>query len=262
MRQRTSRLTKQMKQFLRALPLLYRSRHNRSLTRIFSSYIGVFPLCIFTSPFTWIRNLIRSQKRFERPDQYPHRFYVPDLKTLPFAPQDKISKYLEDNFETISNEYRTIAPKLSQTPSKNLIAQGAWNTFPLIRAAKRIEKNIEKCPQTWAIVEQCPLPWGALGGVYFSILSPCTKIAPHCGPSNLKYRYHLTIKEAEGAMIRSGSEWRTWEEGKCLILDDSFEHEVAHEGNHERVVLIVDCWRSDLTADERNFLTHLHKRWS
>jgi aspartate beta-hydroxylase len=46
-----------------------------------------------------------------------------------------------------------------------------------------------------------------------------------------------------------------------LILDDSFEHEVRHQGDRKRVVLIVDCWHPDLTEEERNFLERLHDIW-
>ena len=35
---------------------------------------------------------------------------------------------------------------------------------------------------------------------------------------------------------------RSWREGKFIILDDSFEHEVWQEGNSIRVILIVDIW--------------------
>jgi aspartate beta-hydroxylase len=49
--------------------------------------------------------------------------------------------------------------------------------------------------------------------------------------------------------------------GECLILDDSFEHEVRHDGTRRRVVLIVDCWHPDLTEPEREFITHVHRVW-
>ncbi len=32
--------------------------------------------------------------------------------------------------------------------------------------------------------------------------------------------------EAGKCEIRVGSEWRRWEFGKCIVFDDSFEHEV------------------------------------
>lgn len=47
---------------------------------------------------------------------------------------------------------------------------------------------------------------------------------------------------------------RTWTEGNILILDDSFEHEVWHNGTTYRLILIVDVWHPDLTADEKKTL--------
>lgn len=102
---------------------------------------------------------------------------------------------------------------------------------------------------------------GTRGGVYFSILPPGTRIKPHCGPSNLKLRYHLTIEPADGARIRSGGTWRSWVPEGCLILDDALEHEVVHDGDVRRVVLIVDCWHRNLTEHERDFLRRVNQIW-
>jgi aspartyl/asparaginyl beta-hydroxylase (cupin superfamily) len=46
--------------------------------------------------------------------------------------------------------------------------------------------------------------------------------------------------------MRVGNEIRSWEEGKCLIFDDTVEHEVWHRGVSPRAVLLVDFARSDL----------------
>lgn len=35
------------------------------------------------------------------------------------------------------------------------------------------------------------------------------------------------------------------------MFDDSFEHEVWHNGSGTRLVLIVDVWHPDLTRAER-----------
>ena len=48
---------------------------------------------------------------------------------------------------------------------------------------------------------------------------------------------------------------RTWKEGKFILFDDSFEHEVWHEGNSLRLVLIVDVWHPELTAREKSTLS-------
>lgn len=48
---------------------------------------------------------------------------------------------------------------------------------------------------------------------------------------------------------------RGWEEGKVFIFDDSFEHEVWHNGTEFRLVLIVDVWHPELTMLEKKTLS-------
>ena len=63
---------------------------------------------------------------------------------------------------------------------------------------------------------------------------------------------HTFKYEGGGAWIRVGKENRTWErEGSVLIFDDSFEHEVHHNGVHRRIVLIMDFWHPELVISER-----------
>jgi hypothetical protein len=42
--------------------------------------------------------------------------------------------------------------------------------------------------------------------------------------------------------------------GRCLVFDDSFEHEVGHDGATERVVLILDMAHPDLDQTHRQRL--------
>ena len=57
--------------------------------------------------------------------------------------------------------------------------------------------------------------------------------------------------------MRVGEEVRGWAAGKCLIFDDSFEHEVWHDGDAERIVLICDLWHPqlDVASTVRPMLT-------
>lgn len=48
---------------------------------------------------------------------------------------------------------------------------------------------------------------------------------------------------------------RTWKEGKFIVFDDSFEHEVWHDGTEPRLVLIVDVWHPELTEEQKRTLT-------
>lgn len=59
--------------------------------------------------------------------------------------------------------------------------------------------------------------------------------------------------------MRVGDEIRYPEAGKCIIFDDSFNHEAWHEGDQTRLILILDFWHPDLTDDEVKFFTVLQK---
>lgn len=44
---------------------------------------------------------------------------------------------------------------------------------------------------------------------------------------------------------------REWKEGECIVFDDSWEHEVWHKGDVDRVVLLINFWHPELPPDER-----------
>ena len=56
-----------------------------------------------------------------------------------------------------------------------------------------------------------------------------------------------------GCRIRVGDEVREWRQGECLVFDDSFEHEVWHEGTDERIVLICDLWHPAVSLEDDVF---------
>lgn len=100
------------------------------------------------------------------------------------------------------------------------------------------------------------------GEVTFSRLAPRTRISAHCAPSNLRLTAHLGLvvpdlasgkksgNDAEPRLdlcrIRVGDSWNTWEHGKCLVFDDSFEHEVVNDSDQERIVLLIRFPHPDL----------------
>ena len=59
--------------------------------------------------------------------------------------------------------------------------------------------------------------------------------------------------------IRVGDDTRRWREGACLVFDDYFEHEAWNRTTEDRIVLIVDLWHPDLSADEVRLLEGLHR---
>ena len=82
------------------------------------------------------------------------------------------------------------------------------------------------------------------------MLDAGTHILPHFGPTNIRLRCHLGLQVPEGCTLRVAEETRAWQEGRCLIFDDSFDHEVRHSGQGQRVVLLIDFWHPDLSPAE------------
>ena len=104
----------------------------------------------------------------------------------------------------------------------------------------------------------------------FSALAPETHVTEHYGPTNKKLRCHLplvvprrTVENSESSpplcSITVANEERRLQAGKCVIFDDSFLHEAVNRARPfdkvdpatgPRVVLIVDIWHPDLSAEE------------
>jgi aspartate beta-hydroxylase len=87
-----------------------------------------------------------------------------------------------------------------------------------------------------AIHAQQPLP----GLASLLWLYPGSRVAPHCGHTNSRLRVHLGIRVPEGAGLRVRDCVTTWQEGKVIVFDDSFEHEVWNRGSSARVILLFD----------------------
>ena len=80
---------------------------------------------------------------------------------------------------------------------------------------------------------------------------------------NLRLRVHLPLivpsscKDSENCGIRCGASTRRWEEGKCLVLDDSYYHDVWNNTDESRVVLLVDLWHPDVQQGERECINDM-----
>ncbi len=129
------------------------------------------------------------------------------------------------------------------SPDQKRISKGDnWKTFGLYVFGKRIEQNCELCPRTAAAVSSIPNMRTAM----FSILKPHYHIVPHKGPTRAVVRAHLGVKvpkDWKNVWIRVDDQILNWQEGKVVLFDDSFEHEVRNDTDELRAVLFLDIDR-------------------
>lgn len=117
-----------------------------------------------------------------------------------------------------------------------------WKTFFLRGVGLDCEENAKHCPETMKVIEKIP----GCTTAFFSILSPRKHIPHHRGPWAGVLRLHMGLLVPEPrhmCRIRIADQVHAWEEGKCVIFDDTYNHEVWNDTDGYRVVLFVDFKR-------------------
>ncbi len=129
------------------------------------------------------------------------------------------------------------------SPDQVRISKGDnWKIFAFQVYGHRIEHNRLLCPETAKALDALP----DLQNAWFSILAPGYQIPRHRGATNAVVRCHLGLAipaRAEDCWIRVGDEVRCWRYGRCMLFDDTYEHEVHNNTDEPRVVLFLDVNR-------------------
>ncbi|ORT56091.1 aspartyl/asparaginyl beta-hydroxylase domain-containing protein [Streptomyces sp. CB03238] len=178
--------------------------------------------------------------------------YLPSLDPVPVHdPADFwFVPYLEENYPLIRAELEQVLGTADNgflPVEEPLLATGDWKQVTFYEGGQRFDEACERFPVTAGIIEAIPeATLAGPGVVTLSRLQPGSRIVPHCGASNAKLRVHLGLHVPEGPRMRVGDRTLRWNQGSCLVFDDSFEHEVWHTGDAPRVVLLMDVWHPRL----------------
>ncbi len=157
---------------------------------------------------------------------------------------------LEANWQLIRAELDEVMKGHAELPNfqdisedqKRISQDDKWKTFFLYGYGYRMPENCARCPETTRLVEAVP----GMKTAFFSILSADKHIPAHRGPYKGVMRYHLGLmvpEPREHCRIRVGTEFAVWQEGKSILFDDTYEHEVWNDTAGTRVVLFMDVER-------------------
>ena len=200
--------------------------------------------------------------------QEPTGYYFPGLPQIQYferADFDWVSK-VESATAAIRDELRAVLaggraefrPYLHGNTTQpriddnQLVDSPDWSALFLCENGRLNDAMIARCPRTWAVMQTVPAPRIANSPtVMFSLLRAGARIAPHTGMLNTRLICHLPLIIPDGCRFRVGNEVREWEEGKLVIFDDTIEHEAWNDGDRDRIILIFDIWRPELSEQER-----------
>jgi beta-hydroxylase len=157
---------------------------------------------------------------------------------------------LEKNFDVIHRELQGILAMREYiplfhdlSPDQKRISTGEnWRTFFLKGFGYEAEQGWKRCPETMKTLDKIP----NLRTAFFSILGPNYHIPHHQGVTKGLIRCHLGLivpDQRDQCVMRVDDQICQWEEGRCLVFDDTYDHEVWNKTDQERVVLLMDVDR-------------------
>jgi aspartyl/asparaginyl beta-hydroxylase (cupin superfamily) len=160
------------------------------------------------------------------------------------------ARAFECNWKTIRGElerilhYRDELPHLYEVSPENtrISADDRWKSFVLYGFGYRSEHNCTLCPETARLLATVP----GLETAFFSILAPGAHIPAHKGLAKGLLRCHLGLivpKATEPCLLYLDGTPHAWQEGRVLLFDDTYRHEVHNATDEDRVVLLFDFER-------------------
>jgi aspartyl/asparaginyl beta-hydroxylase (cupin superfamily) len=149
---------------------------------------------------------------------------------------------LTKNWDVIRDEYLALSADTFDPWIQSEMYEGDWSVFGLVALGEPIRVAREMCPKTATIL--AGIPNLILAG--FSRLAPHTHIQPHTGWAKNELRLHLGLVIPPKCKFRVGQEIKHWEEGHCLIFEDTTEHEAWNDSDSTRTVLLLDFLKPGL----------------
>lgn len=225
-----------------------------------------------------VANMAISTKScgFTDPQQRPG-YMASNLTSIPYTPSEQHPSWcrvLEANWIRILNEYNQLiinplnfsnvgsGARGSGHDDHSVVAgtgQFSWKEYVLFGTGSKGDDS--DAPFTKQLLrdhvpDAISLAEKGGGEVIFSRLAPRTHIKSHCGPTNLRITAHLglVVPDSLNCQIRVKDKWHSWNAGKVLMFDDSFEHEVKNDTDETRAVLLIRLFHPDLLEVRRNLV--------
>ena len=160
------------------------------------------------------------------------------------------TSHLAGNLSAIRDEAQALLRDRTSIPSvrelssdhEKIAVDDNWRSFFLWGYGLRAEANCARCPQTVRVLEQIP---GLLSALY-SVTLPGAHIPRHTGPTKAIITAHMGLilpLSRQDCRMQIGDQEVIWEEGRVVIFDDMYPHEVWNDTEEDRVILMLHLKR-------------------
>ncbi|HEX4847312.1 MAG TPA: aspartyl/asparaginyl beta-hydroxylase domain-containing protein [Novosphingobium sp.] len=209
--------------------------------------------------------------------QRPQTYYHPGLPLVHFADTatfawreavEAATPAILAEAQALLAEDGSFRPYMQQTRDRpqgdvhGLLDNPDWSTYYLTDKGQPIADRVARCPTSYTVLDE-GVPLCRIGtrapSIMFSLLRPHSRIPAHTGMVNCRFICHLPLIVPPGCGFRVAAETREWEVGRLLAFDDSVEHEAWNDSDQDRLVLIFDVWRPDVSLDERHQIETLFR---
>uniref|UniRef100_A0A7S1PSV3 Aspartyl/asparaginy/proline hydroxylase domain-containing protein n=1 Tax=Alexandrium catenella TaxID=2925 RepID=A0A7S1PSV3_ALECA len=208
--------------------------------------------------------------------QHTPQIWVRGLRSQHIWPRENwstelpICNALEENFETIRDEIRRSLRDEEGSGFEDayrfLYAQGEWNRVLLYHKREFTDECETIFPKTCALLKKMlpskpGLPWTSDQNEQVMVIKmkKGTDVETHSGPSNNILNIHLGVSGLKGAKLYVANKTYSWEEGKVIAWDGSFDHRVhCLDCEEDRVIMMVRYMHPDMAPEHYKGNTKTH----
>jgi aspartyl/asparaginyl beta-hydroxylase (cupin superfamily) len=206
---------------------------------------------------------------YQRFPQLPSVLFYPDLPHVEFADPAAFDwvQPLEARFGDMREEalalleghegfrpYVKTDKRRPQGDVHSMLENPDWSSLFLWENGAEVKEHTARCPNIFqSVMDLVPLCHIGVRSptVMLSLLRPGAHIPPHSGMLNCRYICHLPLIVPPDCGFRVGHKTVAWEEGHVLMFDDTVEHEAWNHSAFDRLILLFDVWRPELSAEEQ-----------
>lgn len=153
--------------------------------------------------------------------------FVPALERAWAAIRGELEQLTAADFVESPDSLTTVADGYDET---------GWSWYGLFGGGATDAAHRQRCPRTAAACARVP----GLVNAGFSRFRAGTALYPHRGELQGVLRCHLALRVPAGDVaLRVGERVHRWQEGRCVVFDDTHEHDAWNRGDGDRDVLLL-----------------------